>query len=359
MNESPEEESEFDFSAGETFARPLIFEGDPAKCPEGFEVVTLSIDGKIDSDLNWSGARESAGRAVEAGYGLLWKMDLGLFHRLSRPLADRMQFLSLSLSLKQFRDTLWEEFKDRTAGISIYEGEGDFAKGFSLDEELKVQFKNLLSSNGIESASGDLTEFMQSPTGKYYLSLFCRDLHFEYLGLLGMHLPDTLPLYLHLDGGSLSESLPSQLACLNPESLGRFTPILKNSPFLFDAVGREIPRVRGYSGMVLRSLPETCDETIGVCIPPSSVYSRIPYEELADAMTALQRKNSSYKMISENQLTARWDGLDILIYSPKGLTSAGKRKLLGFCAAGGEVISTAELSGFGQERSFADLIKKL
>ena len=53
----------------------------------------------------------------------------------------------------------------------------------------------------------------------------------------------------------------------------------------------------------------------------------------------LLKQGTKVRVIEEAYLTAEWDGLDILYIDPPCLSREGKRKVQGFQAAGGEVIS--------------------
>ena len=54
-------------------------------------------------------------------------------------------------------------------------------------------------------------------------------------------------------------------------------------------------------------------------------------------------------MIEELFLTESWEGVDRLYVLSEATTSQGKRKLLGFCAAGGTVIVEGESLGLPNE----------
>jgi hypothetical protein len=85
-----------------------------------------------------------------------------------------------------------------------------------------------------------------------------------------------------------------------------------------------------------------------------SFYHRQHYEGIVEGLDALKKRSISFKLIAESQLTSQWDGLDYLLYSPTGLSTQGKRKLQGFCAAGGTVVSTGALLGLPYEMGLMD-----
>src|SRR5436853_6416534 len=92
--------------------QPRIFEGNwYESIPSGFDAVMIDLDGRLQSDLDWKKARSQAHQAVERGYSVLWNMNMGLFGELLHLLTSQSQFLSLTIALEHFRDSLWKEFK--------------------------------------------------------------------------------------------------------------------------------------------------------------------------------------------------------------------------------------------------------
>ncbi len=59
-----------------------------------------------------------------------------------------------------------------------------------------------------------------------------------------------------------------------------------------------------------------------------------------------------YRIIPETYLTTEWHGLDYLIVDPDSLSSQGFRKLQGFCAAGGTIVSLGKIMGLPYEILF-------
>lgn len=349
-DEHPEEVS--DFLLHTEMAKPLIFEGPHREqIPAGFDAVTIHIDGRVKADLNWKDARKEAAHAVERGLKIMWALDLGLFDQLAQPLTNQGQFLSLSLSIEHFRDTFWKEFKESTLGVSLYRGIADLSLGFAWDfhqeSNLKEWLKESCSLEPIE-----ITELKRTEEGKQLIRLFCRDVLIEYLLLLASRLPDTLSVYLFLDGASFGGVRLHEIQYFNPERFERFHLALKNTHLPFEAIGWGAPTSFGYSGKVFQPLSKTTDAVIGVCIPQMSFNLISHYKGFEEALSELQRLSLPFRLIEENALTSRWDGLDYLIFSPAGLSVQGKRKLQGFCAAGGTVVSIGELIGLPQELGF-------
>jgi hypothetical protein len=340
---------------------PRIFEGNwQEDIPAGFDAITLSLDGRLQSDLNWKKVREQARQAVEKGYALMWNMQIGLFTELAQPLASQSQFLSLTLALEHFRDSLWQEFKSQTLGLSLFRGSADFSKGFRWDEDQEQNLKNWLQDiSAPHLATLDFIQLNMHGEGQQLVRLYCRDVAIEYLSLLATRLPDALPAYLYLDVASLSHSFLNEIQLLNPERFDRLHLALKGQRLPWNAWGWNVPTAHGYSGDDLIELPSIPMTTIGVCIPPMQFYHASHYQGLEEALMALHKKSIPFRLIAECHLTSQWDGLDYLLYCPAGLSTQGKRKLQGFCAAGGTVISIGDHLGLPYELQLKDWLQTL
>ena len=350
--EDSNEEMQDNLLLASQFLKPRIFSGAwNGESLSRFDAITICLDGRLESDLNWKSIRELAQKAVNAGYMIFWKLELGLFNQLLHPLSNQTQFLSLTLSLEHFRDSLWSEFKYKSIGICFYTSNADFSENFTWSKEHQENLKNwLVQINQSTLSKLEVDELNQNTDGRIYLSLFCRNVVLEYLTLLGTRVPDSLPLYLCLEIHP-STSLFEQLVLLNPDAFSRFHLALRNSSLTFPVCGWQTSLPHGYIGENSQDLPHPAAVSVGVCVCPANCYQLKIYQELAEAIGMLNEKKIPYRLISESELTAQWDGLDHLIYSPTNLTTTAKRKLQGFCAAGGEVISTGNLLGFSLERN--------
>jgi len=84
---------------------------------------------------------------------------------------------------------------------------------------------------------------------------------------------------------------------------------------------------------------------------PSAICLGDCYE---GAASLFEKLKEPFRLIPEAFLTAEWEGLDRLFVFPKGVSESGKRMLLGFCAAGGEVVTVGSpFLGLPGEISFA------
>jgi hypothetical protein len=326
-----------------------IYEGDwtGQQLPD-FDAVTITLDGGLDSDLDWQNQRKLAEKATKAGYWILWNIELGLFEHLVHSLEIQSQFLSLSLAVEHFRDTLWKEFKDKTAGLSIYRGRANFSEQLRWDPIHTEQLNEWLKEAGISHQE-------LHPLHKI---LFCRDVCVQYMTLLVSRIPDSLPIYLFLDISPFAKSVLAQLLVLNPEKFERFSLALCSHTLPFPSLGWGRASPIGYAGVDNTTLPFPVEPAaIAICIPPSRCYLPSHYACLEEAVKQLQALELPFRLIAESELISQWHGLDYLIYCPDSLDVTGKRKLQGFCAAGGTAVSsTGQLIGLAHEITLSAFI---
>ncbi|MBA2367902.1 MAG: hypothetical protein H0V82_02625 [Candidatus Protochlamydia sp.] len=346
---------------------PYVWGGELAEIASGnFNALTISLDGKIHSDLSWQLARQTALNAVQQGLFILWHLDLGLFDGLPLPLVNQTQFLSLGLALTHFKETLWIEFKSKTIGICLYKGCADFSQTFTWDAQQLANFKEWLEQlfndvkefkEEVGASSMELSALKKTEKGMQLIRLFCRDASMEYLGLLAAQLSDELPVYLFLDASSLALDPLKQLQLLHPESVSPLNLAIKGCNLPIQGWGWEnFATPIGYCGQNLLQLPAKLDVKIGVCIPSLAYCKPSHWEGIGQALEEFGKRGIEYKLMAEENLITNWDGLDFLIYTPSVLSFQGKRKLQGFCAAGGTVVSTGDLLGLPYEMTMQQFL---
>lgn len=315
---------------------PRVYLGDDQKVPAAFNARSILIDGRADALLNWKEARTAAVAAISQGLKIFWEIDLGLFSRLSLPLSDQTQFLTLALSLEHFQNSLWEEFKQHTVGLCLYRGEIDFLQQFVWDDMQMRNLRGWLKDRDLPLIT-TLEELSTDLEGRLLLHLFCRDAATEYLGLLAAGLPDGLMPFVMLDISKIDEELllAQMLFKGRYEGIGRFVTegILPPSAFL---VGPE----KGFCGdevneMPLKNIP------YGICLPAVTYMDVGTQRQLQELMLKLQNEGRAFRVVHEETLTSEWDGLDTLAVMTSELSKQGVRKLQGFSAAGGRVIDLA------------------
>lgn len=320
---------EFSHADQEPFT-PKIVENPKESPSVAFNTVSIPIDGRADALLNWKEPRLEALKAISDGKKLFWEIDLGLFSRLSLPLLDQTQFLTLGLSLDHFRDSLWAEFKQHTIGICLYRGGLDFHRQI-WREELKGHFSEWLKDRHYQ-----YEQIVKEPIGQRLLQLFCRDVATEYLELLARRLPDGLMGAVLLETESIDhELLLAQL--LVKERFERMARFVSNGRLAADLFSVSQKELGGFNCKISHA-PSSKRVNYGICLPEAS-HAFFEYEEPLELfLKELKRDSIGFRFVSETTLTSEWDGLDYLVVIAPLVSVQGIRKLRGFCAAGGTVI---------------------
>lgn len=299
---------------------PKIYDGTPHEdlLLSDFNTITLRIDGRMSSELNWDNAIKLAEHYVERGFFLFWEMECGLFNGLNFPLSDQMQFASLGLALDHFLDKIWKRFSHQIVGICLYRGNADFSIGFAWDETQKTGFKEW-------QEKGNRDE-------KFY----CRDVCIAYLDALIVNLPDALQPFLLLDASTI-DNLGQCAQLLTKERFERWHLGIKGSSLPFQEMkweeGASPYGTISYEPLIIPPVEEI---KTAVCLP--SVETNPYTNELHHILQQLEKKKTPFKMIPEAFLITEWDGLDELIVIKDSLSVQGKRKVQGFMAAGGNVL---------------------
>ena len=206
---------------------------------------------------------------------ILWQMDFGL-EAGSVPLDDEAAFRSFGIALDHFVATVWSAYKEKTAGICLYAGRPDAA---------------WLLKDG----PADIDAFA------------------EYLHRLASFLPDEAAVCCWFDVGHLTDP-------------GRIAQLLSKERFAHLDLEVE--------GTTLFSTPQA---SVGICLPLIENFTQEIEEELSALILELQKQDISFRLISEAFLTEEWNELETLYVLSKAISPLGKRKLQGFCAAGGVV----------------------
>ncbi len=316
----------------EDFKDKSFFDQLPASC----NTICFCLDGKLTSDLNWKIQRDLAREAIERGYKLVWKLNLGLFSQLNLMLQDETQFHTLLLALTHFYATLAKEFKDHTLGLSIFEGKIPFSAAFCWDAFQVENYQKWLEKKQVR----------ETP---YFKDLFCRDVIATYLALLIEKMPDSLPIFLILevDQEKVNQGVFSNLALIQLTARDCFNRLIVIAKQNFQSFSLVEPF----------NHPLQFDQKqpikIGICWPSDQLNQFSYYEDLGESIDFLNAYQLPFRIIPEEFLIAEWAGLDYLLYSSRSLSKQGERKLQGFCAAGGLVIEVhGHLKNFSNEMEF-------
>jgi hypothetical protein len=202
---------------------------------------------------------------------------------------------TFGLAIQHFADTLYPQYSERTGGVCLYKGQLPFS--FPWDEEQEGHFR----------------EFDRER------EIFVREVCLEYLGNLANWVPEPIEPFLLLDLSSVQDPI-ELIGALSSERLFRFEKAFKGSRVpTRDWIWEEGVEKGRNSANVGLFVPSGCS---------SFPFLRQAFSKLSD-----------YRLVHEETLIGEWDGLDFILASNHHLSREGKRKLLGFCAAGGTIVS--------------------
>lgn len=255
------------------------------------ENTLIRLPAHLSSDLDWSREKEHAQQLSTAGKPILWEIDLGLESFEFMP-GDTASFYSFSLAIEEFAKQIWPTFQEHTFGVSIYRGVFPPTRHFP-----KEHWETTFADWGQE--------------GDY--ELFCVQMLSDYLHRLISFFPDAAVPIAFIDASQIS-SLSKAAQFFSTARFEHLHPII---------TGAKIPFCKVHS-------------TLGVLLPCDAAMNASVHKSLENV---LENLNEPFRIVPEEKLTEQWDGLDKLIVISEALSPQGKRKLQGFEAAGGEIIS--------------------
>lgn len=268
--------------------------------------------------LIWKEQQIQAEEAIEKGMSIFWELDLGIASS-KTDFNDPSTFLTHCIALQAFDQTIWKNFFNKTVGISIYKGPFDFSE--RIMNPSKEHFEEWLADHNLA-----LSEL----EGHFY-KVYCANIFGEYLHRLASCLPDNLPVFCSIDA-------------TNAESRAALAHILSKDRFEHIHLS-----IKGDRLPSMNSIPVS----VGVLLPNDEGISLEILAELDRVFDQFDERNTPFRIISETFLTEQWNGIDILIVISSSLNSIGKRKLQGFCAAGGTVYYIGSPIGLAQELPFS------
>jgi hypothetical protein len=274
-------------------------------------VACISLPAGTQASLEWHEELLIAEEYSSQGFGLLWDLQLGLFSQLQSPLSNEMQIKTLQLAIDQFSNNVWNKFEHSTVGVILYRGPIDLTSTFESEPAQQVDFENWLELMGVPS--------QEQREERPYYSHYCLDLAAEYLHRLAAHLPTATQSYIIVEIAPWLSALDEALM-LSQERFGQIIPL---------AVGTKHPSMQ-------------LQAPVGICLPPLAETFHPRTKALEQLFQDLQQKNTPYRLIPEESITALWHGLDTLILPSAHISHTTKRKLQGFAAAGGTSIIHGE-----------------
>lgn len=283
---------------------------------DGSQGVVIVLPSRLDCDLNWEAAFAQAEQCVQNEQSILWHFDFGLEED-SFDINDETQFLSFTVAIDLFTKKIWQKFDKNTFGVCLYQGDLSFAQqGFKIEDSHFFEW---------------CEEKHQDPQNPLSKSMFSLGVFAEYLHRLISFFPDTVIPFACVDVNAWN-------------SVGLLSVLLSKQRF--EHVYLAVRGAKDYLSPVRwdHSGALSCvwvnEPNDAVCIPEDLSCSPEVCARLDALFERLEAQQIPFRLIAEGRLTEEWDGIDRL-YVLKGAVSVqGKRKLLGFAAAGGEVIES-------------------
>lgn len=268
----------------------------------------VALCAHLSHDLNWENEVQKAHGLVAEGKMILWEIDLGFSKEHFNP-QEAASFFSFSIAIEEFVKTVLPLFKESTFGICLYRGSVDVTSYFSrhIWEETFEEW--------IEEQCGQEVASMQ----RHHYSVFCSKVFAEYLQRLISFLPDDLLAFAIFDVSQ--EESPS--ATHQKLSRARFE-------YLHILIEKE--------GTIFTT---THHSSLGICLPTDPYINASTLEKMDGLIQQLQETGVEFRVIPELKLTEEWNELDHLIVIPEAISAQGKRKLLGFSAAGGVILEAS------------------
>ncbi len=298
---------------------PLIAED--SKDSEECHAVCIKLPAFLDSDLLWDEQMHQAELLVSRGKYLVWDLQLGLESE-EISFFDPVAFQSWGIALQEFSRVVWKKFRASTWGVILF-------RGCIYEQD------------------------MPFPERVGALQL-CAD----YLHRLASYLPDTLPIFLLWDASACTRM--SEVAILlSAERFTHFQLGVRGTRLMLSACDWQTGHGRrGWIGVgsppTLAKEAEKGEVKVGIVIPGDDVISQEVMSLLDEVLKFFVDGRIGYRLVPEGLLNEQWDDLDSLILFVPAMTTLGKRKVLGFLAAGGRVITVGGTCGLGGEMSWEE-----
>ncbi len=317
---------------------PKICENYKSFDPQFFHGSLVTLDLSQKSTLDWDSQFAVVDELIDRGSSIFWDLYLGI-NADSFSYDDYFLFQSLSIGIAQFIEKFWKKFQGHCLGINLFRGQLNLAESIRWSEKEKDIFRLWLSQKQFDRSLGTNFETPHK-THPQILRIYAVERLSDYLHQLGASFPEEAAIFATFNAFDIdSPSMQAQLL-----SKQRFPHIR------LSAANVKCPLfgIRWHSGMmrggVLSNKPsederQKSSPLTGVCIPLDSHFSDSTYNILDQIFAYLKKYDHDYRIIPEALFTEYWDGLDQILICPQCLSEEGIRKLMGFQAAGGEVVT--------------------
>ena len=313
---------------------------------EAANAVLIKLHASADDELIWEKERAYAERVSSEGKLILWELDFGLSTK-KIDSSDSSLFYSFGIAVDEFVNTLWGDYKDVSIGVVLYRGDAHFCRKFLWNDQQKEFFVEKLHVAhdkeeilAIISQSGDnwAKALEENPS----FILFAADLFSEYFQRLTSYLPDTAMPFCLFDVCEIED--PAFLVRLLSKErfqyilLGLKRSVVPAGHFNWD----EGSCLGGWIGRSSPYFSTVSELSLAVCLPSEEFFSPKVTKSLTGLFEELKKLQVPYRIIPESLLTEGWNGIDNIIVISESVSLQGKRRLQGFCAAGGKVVCIGE-----------------
>ena len=280
---------------------------------ESGNAISIHIGKEMNLDLAF--ARAKAAR--DQGKMILWELDLDLQEVF---IQDTSAFFSRSLTLKEFQEELLLPFKKETLGVSLFNGDLDFESCFLLTEQYEANYLERKEEYPLKDAS-------------FVRQLFAADVFAEYMLRLHSFLPDDVLAFCKLDV-SLEKNKAKLAYLLSQERFQHLLLITK---------GSDLPIGHLY-----------LEKEVATAVAIPSCLSEEALVSLEGVFNELKKRGTPFRVIDELRLNECWDGIDDLIILSQFLSNQGMRRVQGFIAAGGRIVTVGPWLSVPFEVSFEE-----
>jgi hypothetical protein len=320
--------------------------------------VLIRLPAKSDDELIWEKERSYTEKAISDGKMILWELDFGLSSQ-KIDVLDSSLFYSFGIAVDEFVNTLWREHKDSTLGVVLYRGDINFANKFLWNEEHREYFIEKVSASEKKEFFTSLAtqeNWVELLKEEKTFTLFAADIFAQYFQRLVSYLPDTAMAFALFDASeATSASFVAQL--FSKERFQHILLGLKKSPIPAGHLNwEEGACFGGWIGINPPYFSTVSEVSLGICLPSEEVFSDEVSEELNELFEECSRFQLAFRIIPESQLTEAWDGIDDIIVISSTVSYQGKRRLQGFCAAGGRVVCLGESLQLPSEISYEEYL---
>jgi hypothetical protein len=287
-------------------------------------IVLLRLPARLSDDLVWSKEKGHAEQIAASGKFILWEIDLGLSTFQFTP-ENSAAFFSFTVALEEFTANLWPAFQTQTFGAALYRGDFPSVENFPLAHW--------------ESAFSDWSNEFKALSSESFYDLYCIQMLGEYLHRLLSFLPDTVLPFAFIDVSRIRS--PGKIAQLfSKERFEHVQLALKGAKQPFSGIcWDEGQNAQGYLSQAPKTKEAITASSLGIYLPKDRHIDLALIQEFDKLIFQLNEKRMPFRMISEEKLTEQWDGIDRLIVPSQAISGQGRRKLRGFIAAGGSVIT--------------------